>query len=83
MGDLSSSAGGSSKALSLLVCTVRSDIPIFIVTLVGPLSSVTVHGPVHRGSSFPQLGLIAVHVVLWITACHLSHHMLVVVCQLL
>ena len=53
---LGGSDGGSSKGLNLLVCTIRSDVPIFMVTLVGPFSSVTVHGPVHRGSSFPQLG---------------------------
>ena len=41
MDDLS----GSSKGLSLLVCTVCSDVPVFIV---GPISFVTVHGPVHQ-----------------------------------
>ena len=53
---LGGSDGGFSKGLNLLVCTIRSDVSIFMVTLVGPFSSVTVHGPVHRGSSFPQLG---------------------------
>ena len=50
------SNGGSSKSLNLLVYSVFPDVFIFTVTLFGPFSSVTVHGPVHQGSSLAQLG---------------------------
>ena len=64
MGDLSGSDRDSSKGLGLLlhVYTVHSDVPIFIVTLVGLFSFATVHSlvhsPVHCGdlASFQQLG---------------------------
>ena len=48
---------GSSKGHTWLVCTVRLVLPIFIETVVGPFCSVIVQGPVHRGSSFPPVGL--------------------------
>ena len=78
---LRGSDGRFNRGLNLLMCTVCCDIPIFIVILVGPFSSVAVHGPVHQGSSFPQLEFDSSTCVLYITVCLLSHHVLVVVSQ--